>query len=156
MTRTRLGWTAQQGTHSGEHLEQFKRFDHVIVTAIIERPDAILQRITRRQEQNRTGVPGGSSLTCEDETAVLFVQQAHVQDHQVGFNLEHHLAARRQVMRDANLETLCEQGALQRQPDVRFIFNQEDAHLYRLSHMRVTPGLHETLMTCNPLVTDPT
>ena len=103
-----------------------KRLREVIVRTGVESGDAIVNRVTRREHEDRNRVVRRPQLAAHLEAALHRQQQ--IEDHHVVRRTRAHLNSRHAVYGDVDRVSVLAQ-ALRHQPGGRaFVFDQQDAH----------------------------
>ena len=95
---------------AGDELLEAERLRHVVVRAQRQAAHAILDRVTRRQEQHRHVLTVASNPCLQLEA--VRVRQHHVEHDQIGREIPHRGKRARAVRRRSNLEPLVTQSAV--------------------------------------------
>jgi hypothetical protein len=113
----------QQGAQPGEQLLALEGLDEVVVGAGVQPLDARLDRVARRQDQDRDVV---SLAQAARDLHAVHLREAEIQDDEVGHEVRRRLQRNLSVGGDTDLVALQAQRALQDHRDLVVVLHHED------------------------------
>lgn len=100
----------------------------VVVPAQVQALDAVLEGVPGGEEEDGPLVARFPRLLCEAEAAVLVLGKAHVQDHEVGLQLQEGLPGLSQAPGPANPVALGGEGPGHRLPQAGLVLQKKHLH----------------------------
>jgi len=124
--------TAQQRLCASDELGHGERLDEVVICTCIKAVDAVLDRVARGQDENRSLIPARPHLSKKREAVA--VRQAQIEDHGiVGANPKRRLSVATRSHR-INSKSGFSQGLPENLRDPNLIFDNEEPHVLDPSH----------------------